>query len=155
MPHENKRAAGRADGEPAARAESFDSAPRTDSSYSEIKHVRQVVAGNPNTPVSVLMRLAEDACELVRRRVAENPRTPLEKLKELARDNSVEVRLSVAENPNTPGEILSMLGCDLSLDVRYGVAENPHMPEDILVELTRDDNPYVRERAVRTLERLM
>jgi hypothetical protein len=62
------------------------------------------------------------------------------------------VRLAVAENPNTPTEILSMLAEDEDADVRYGVAENPHMPEDILLKLAEDDNPYIRCRALKTLQ---
>ena len=40
------------------------------------------------------------------------------------------------------------------MDVRYGVAENPHMPENILFALTQDENPYVRCRALKTLNML-
>jgi hypothetical protein len=44
------------------------------------------------------------------------------------------------------------LARDLSEDVRFGVAENPHMPEGILFQLTEDINPYVRCRALKTLQ---
>lgn len=131
-----------------------DNIAKLDSADSDIVHVRRVVAGNPNTPLSVLSRLANDECETIRRSVAENPKTPKEMLQALAKDISSEVRLAVAENPHTPSEILVVLAADLAVDVRYGVAENPHMPEGILLKLTKDDNPYVRCRALKTLQML-
>lgn len=88
----------------------------------------------------------------IRRRTAENPRTPVEILLNLSQDEHCDVRLAVAENPNTPEEVLSLLAEDEDADVRYGVAENPHMPEAILAKLAEDDNPYVRCRALKTLQ---
>ncbi|MCC6980288.1 MAG: hypothetical protein IT343_18355 [Candidatus Melainabacteria bacterium] len=117
-------------------------------------HVRRVVASNPNTPRQVLERLAADDSAVLRRHVALNPRTPVETLRKLAEDTQADVRLAVAENIGTPQEILAALSSDPDMDVRYGVAENPHMPEDILVELTQDDNPYIRCRALKTLQML-
>lgn len=120
----------------------------------DILHVRRVVAGNPNTPRQVLTRLAEDSMPSIRQRIAENPRTPEEILVSLSKDEHSDVRLAVAENPNTPPSVLALLAEDLDCDVRYGVAENPHMPEEILLRLSEDDNPYVRCRALKTLQML-
>jgi len=120
----------------------------------EILQVRRVVAGNPNTPRQVLMRLADDANVSVRRAVGENPRTPIDVLKKLVFDHNAEVRMAVAENKNSPAEILAMLAKDENVDVRYGVAESPHMPEEILAELAHDENPYVRCRSLKTLQML-
>lgn len=120
----------------------------------DIYHIRRVVAGNPNTPEQVLIRLANDPLPAIRRRVAENPRTPIKVLLELAQNPHSEVRLAVAENANTPPDILVILADDEDLDVRYGVAENPHMPEEILLKLSEDDNPYVRCRAMKTLQNM-
>lgn len=120
----------------------------------DIVHVRRVVAGNPNTPLTVLARLAEDDCNSIRRSVAGNPKTPVELLQKLSNDYCPDVRLGIAENPHTPTETLAMLADDDAVDVRYGVAENPHMPEAILLKLARDDNPYVRCRALKTLQML-
>lgn len=131
-----------------------DNVAKLDASDSDIGHVRRVVAGNPNTPLTVLSRLAEEGVERIRRSVAENPKTPVELLKKLSYDESSEVRLAVAENPHTLPEILTMLSEDSSVDVRYGVAENPHMPEEILLKLSRDENPYVRCRALKTVQML-
>ena len=55
-------------------------------------NIRRVVAGNPNTPVKVLERLANDSVSLIRLHVAENPRTPADILRRLANDH--ERRLS-------------------------------------------------------------
>jgi hypothetical protein len=117
----------------------------------ELMHVRRVIAGNPNTPNQVLMRLAEDHSTYVRRTVAHNPRSPVEVLSKLALDRDIEVRLAVAENANTSEKTLGILAHDEDADVRYGLSENPHLPEWILMELSLDDNPYVRCRALRTL----
>jgi hypothetical protein len=115
-------------------------------------HIRCIVAANPNTPMDVLAHLAEDSANLVRRHVAENPRTSQAVLKRLAYDHEAEVRLAVAENSCTSPELLARLDSDA--DVRYGVAENPHMPMNILADLARDDNPYIRFRALKTLKNL-
>ena len=120
----------------------------------EVIHVRRVVAGNPNTPKQVLEKLAADSFSAIRRRVAENPGTPAKLLMKLATDTNSDVRLGVAENPHTPPETLTLLSKDEDSDVRYGVAENPHMPEEILIQLTEDENPYVRCRALKTLQML-
>jgi hypothetical protein len=64
------------------------------------------------------------------------------------------VRLAVAENANTPADSLALLASDSSADVRYGVAESPHMPEQILIDLAHDENPYIRCRALKTLQML-
>jgi HEAT repeat protein len=118
------------------------------------QNTRRIIASNPNTPKEVLMFLAQDLSTTIRQRVAENLRTPPETLSKLADDNDTEVRLAVAENPNSNAAILTKLSNDESIDVRFGVAENPHMPEDILIKLADDDNPYVRCRALQTLQRM-
>ncbi len=115
-------------------------------------HLRRVVAGNPNTPEQVLRQLAQDKVSVIRRHVAENPHTPSDILRHLANDSDSDVRLAVAENTNTPNETLTRLAADQNVDVRYGVAENANMPEKILLALTNDENPYVRCRALKTLQ---
>lgn len=119
-----------------------------------VLHVRRVVAGNPNTPRQVLLRLAGDRSTLIRCAVAANPKSPPELLKILSQDRSSEVRLAVAENTNTPWDVLTDVAHDSDADVRYGLAENPYMPGDILLSLVQDDNPYVVSRALKTLEML-
>jgi HEAT repeat protein len=119
-----------------------------------VLHVRRVVAGNPNTPRQVLLRLAADCSVVIRSAVASNPKATIDMLEVMAHDISSEVRLAVAENTNTPWELLIKVASDADPDVRYGVAENPHIPDDVLLALIEDENPYVAWRAVRTLESL-
>ena len=123
-------------------------------SQPDVLQVRKVVAGNPNTPRQVLTRLATDEEPAIRRCVAVNPKTPIDVLRRLATDDSGEVRLAIAENPYVPTDVLICLATDLDVDVRFGVAENPHMPEDVLFKLSTDENPYVRCRAMKTLQML-
>jgi len=118
----------------------------------DILHVRRVVAGNPNTPASVLARLAADHFSVIRRHVAENPRTPADVLRQLAQDHDMDVRLAVSDNLHTPPDTLALLAKDLSVDVRYDLAENRRLPEQLLIELSQDENPYVRFRALKTLQ---
>jgi hypothetical protein len=118
----------------------------------DILHVRRVVAGNPNTPTQVLARLAYDHFSVIRRHVAENPRTSPDVLRQLAKDHDMDVRLAVADNLHTPPDALSLLATDPSIDVRYDLAENRHLPHQVLVELAQDENPYVRFRAIKTLQ---
>lgn len=150
----NKTAAGKPQENSEERPAFKDNVTRLDATDTDITHVRRVVAGNPNTPLTVLSRLAEEGVERIRRCVAENPKTPVELLQKLSYDESSEVRLAVAENPHTSPEVLTSLSEDPSVDVRYGVAENPHMPEEILLKLSRDENPYVRCRALKTVQML-
>lgn len=151
MPQKRSKVARKVQEKAEKQPEFKDNVTRLDASETDISHVRRVVAGNPNTPLTVLTRLAEEGCNRIRRSVAENPKTPVELLKKLSYDECSEVRLAVAENPHTLPTVLIMLSEDSSVDVRYGVAENPHMPEDILLKLSRDDNPYVRCRALKTV----
>ena len=72
----------------------------------------------------------------------------------LALDSEPEVRLAVSENKCTTPYALGLLVKDDHVDVRYGVAENHQMPDEILLFLAMDENPYVRCRALKTLERL-
>lgn len=125
-----------------------------DTSDFDALHVRRVVASNPNTPRQVLERLAAEDSAVIRRHVAENPKTPVDILRKLSNDRDSDVRLAVAENEHTPADVLSTLSKDEDDDVRYGVAENPRMPEDILLELSQDENPYIRSRALKTLQML-
>lgn len=140
--------------EPATKEESRQEPRVVLTSDFDALHVRRVVASNPNTPRQVLERLASEDAAVIRRHVAENPKTPVEILRKLARDCDPDVRLAVAENPHTPPDVLTILAGDVDDDVRYGVAENPHMPEDILLDLAQDDNPYIRCRALKTLDML-
>ena len=49
---------------------------------------------------------------------------------------------------------LLKLARDKSDDIRYQLAENHNVPTQVLLVLVSDENPFVRARAERTLERL-
>ena len=80
--------------------------------------------------------------------------TPVTILAELATSRHIEVREAIADNPATPYGILLSLALGDSVDLRYYMAENHNLPEGILLILMEDDNPYVADRADRTMARL-
>ena len=120
----------------------------------ESLQVRRIVASNPNTPAEVLSRLATDKSPAIRRCVAENPRTPHNTLSSLAKDVDPDVRLAISDNCRITSNTLSTLVKDPDVDIRYAIAENHQMPDEVLLALVLDENPYVRCRAIKTIERL-
>lgn len=71
-----------------------------------LAEVREVVAGNPSTPVEVLVTLSAD--ENVRGYVAGNPSTPLEVLMTLSESTDWNIE-GLINNPRTPAETISDL----------------------------------------------
>ncbi len=114
---------------------------------------KYICAGCERTPVNILVRLACDNSTKVRRRVAENPKTPITVLVMLASDRDKDVRVGVCDNWSTPAGLLFLLAGEDCADVRYAIADNSHVPRQILTVLARDENPYVAERAMRTMAR--
>lgn len=86
--------------------------------------------------------------------LAENSASNAELLAELSQDRDAQVRLAVAENPSTPHCLLELLALDEDADVRYGMAANAQMPAGILILLAQDENPYVSNRASKTMSSL-
>ena len=82
----------------------------------EVNLVRALVATNPNTPSATLYKLFEDE-KIVRDGISGNPNAPLDLLEKLAEDSDKLVRLRVAENPTTSKEILQKLANDPDKDV--------------------------------------
>ncbi|MCU0518951.1 MAG: hypothetical protein MUC60_19225, partial [Oscillatoria sp. Prado101] len=103
---------------------------------------------NPNTPVSVLMRLAEDSESEVRRNVAANPNTPVSILEQLAEDSDSEVRRKVAANPNKSVSLLMKLAKAQELDIRTEIASNPNTPVSVLEQLLGDPEETILQIAV-------
>lgn len=112
-----------------------------------------ILAGNPHLSEITLDELSRSTDLQVRARVAENRNTPLRTLLRLATDVDVEVRQSILFNPSVTVSLLTHLAGDVHADVRYAVAENALIPE-VLQKLTKDENPYVADRAMRSLSRL-
>lgn len=113
-----------------------------------------VRAGSPETIVAELSELAKSADVAVRRRVAENPATPTEALDLLSHDSKPEVRIAVGLSQFTPESVVSRLAKDEQDDVRYWLSSAGYLPLKLLEQLSVDANPYVADRAQRTLARL-
>ncbi len=79
--------------------------------------------------------------------VAKNPNTPMSTLKWLAAHYRVEVRQSVALNENIDIEILDVLSRDGEDIVRTSVLDNAKLSHDLLVRLCDDNSPLVAEKA--------
>ena len=107
----------------------------------------------PVDDVKGLRQLTLMGSTMVRLRAAEHPFVSTETLLELSRDRNPEVRLSAAEHPKLPYFALQRLVQDPCLDVRLGLAENPNLPISILEILVKDENPYIEDRARRSLDR--
>jgi len=110
-------------------------------------------AGHADTSADELWVLSRHAEMRIRRRVAENERTPVHVLLALAADPDPEVRLASALHPATPETVTFHLVRDECVDVRYALAEDCQVPAGVLLMLARDENPYVADRAMRTLSR--
>jgi hypothetical protein len=88
------------------------------------------------------------------RQAAKNPRTSAHVLNKLARSADLSVRLAVADHGNTSSETIMFLTKDISVDLRYALAENHNIDTTALYLLAEDSNPYVVQRANKTLARL-
>ncbi|MGD9682451.1 MAG: hypothetical protein AB7W16_14795 [Candidatus Obscuribacterales bacterium] len=117
-----------------------------------MRHFRDyIAAGDPGASKNVLKRLSRHSSSNVRQRVAENPSAPADVLEMLACDEDPEVRGALSYNPSVSIFIVERLGRDPSPDVRLVLAESTTLPERILRMLMADENPYVSDRASRTM----
>lgn len=97
--------------------------------------------------------LAHSSLASTRRRVAENYAAPIDVLDELSRDPNSEVRIAVGLNRRASEEILQVLTADPDPDVRYALAEASYLSLQALKRLSEDDNPFVCQRARRTVDK--
>jgi hypothetical protein len=111
--------------------------------------VRGSVAGNLNTPVDVLVKLADDTETYVINDLVGNPKLPREILFKLADSDDKYNRLGVATNESTPPELLSKLANDEESSVKEQVAKNPRTPIEALLKLANDKDFYVHSKAKR------
>jgi hypothetical protein len=116
-----------------------------------ITRLHRYLSSCPKTPGEVLAELCRCGHTEVLIRIAENPNVTEETLIDLSCDPEVEVRCSVVENENTPITVIWLLSTDPSEDVRYRQAECLHTPLRIVMRLLSDENPYVAQRARKTL----
>ena len=113
-----------------------------------------LLAGDPTITAQKLARLARSRHPRVRARVAENTGASEALLVALSADAVAEVRAAVAANPRAPYNLLVYLLGDQSADVRYALAEDYDLAPELLDWLSQDQNPYVAERASKTLKRV-
>jgi len=100
------------------------------------------------------MALALGACPALLVRIVEHRNAPLPLLVAMVGHPDPRVRTAVADNPMAPPELLRRLCQDRDIDVRFQMAENHSLTADILNFLAQDENPYVADRARKTLDRL-
>lgn len=100
---------------------------------------------------------AMDATALKKRQLslAESPTASADILTELAMSSFPDVREAVADHQLCPVSIRLMLADDEYIEVRFALAENHNMPFQVLEKLSQDANPYVANRAERTMRRVL
>lgn len=107
---------------------------------------RYSVALNPNTPLPILEKLANESTPLANH-VARNPSVPIALLEKLARNP--EVWNNIARHPNVTSELLDTFKDSGELWVRKALSENPKTSSSTL-DLLKDDRTYeIIEKIVR------
>lgn len=71
----------------------------------------------------------------------------------LATDEDQLVRSDIAHKRKLSRELFGQLAADREESIRAGIACNPKAPEDLVRKLAADPSPFVREVALRRLER--
>lgn len=131
------------------------------------------VSSSPNTPLPVLLRLANDEDNYTAGLAVQNPAMPVDKLEEFARNpkffiyivrnpncpvwllekfsrrSEVSLRGAIAENPFTPAHILKKLAESYEGWVQNSVAANPATPLDLLKRLAEHPEPDIRENVAK------
>lgn len=110
-----------------------------------------VLSSHQDSPPAVLAWLAKFDCSYLQERIAEHPGTPAEILEDLAGSIYSDVRAAIADNPNAPECLLQKLAFDQCVDVRFRLAENCNLSTQLLELLSQDENPFVANRAQRSL----
>jgi hypothetical protein len=104
------------------------------------------LAWNPNVPVSVLIKMLDNADAGARRAAAANPRTPkaarIEYLRRAAVSRKIVERQEAAESPDCPQDVLKQLALD-PLTSRFA-ASNPNLPLDLLQTLANSSDLATR-----------
>jgi hypothetical protein len=94
---------------------------------------------DPNLTDHELAAMARSNEAKVRATVAERPETPLTALLRLAEDEAPAVRAGVARNPrrDMPEEVHLALMKDKSHEVVHALIKNPSVPDRVIAKLTR------------------
>jgi Leucine rich repeat variant len=102
----------------------FDNEHWGDSDGSEYENLWGCIAKNPNTPASLLIKLAEKYSYYVKYRIAENPNAPINLLEHISDLPNTEIQKAVAKNPNTTVKILEKLAAYDSPQIRQAVSQH-------------------------------
>ena len=113
-----------------------------------------IQAADPLSSIEELRKFLKSKDIGIRFKLAENLASPPDVLAQLSNDPDPEVRACVACNPSTPSKIVTMLSEDEHDDVRFSMASDPNLPFEILYKLVHDQNPYVCDRAQKTVDGL-
>ncbi|BCY05126.1 DUF2336 domain-containing protein [Actinoplanes sp. L3-i22] len=103
---------------------------------SAIHSLRCQAVDNSATPMSSLVRLAEEPSMILRWTLAARPDLPAEVAARLADDPIPGVRQYLAANPGLPVELIRRMADDAVNEVRWQLAHNPSLPLDLLDPLT-------------------
>ncbi len=117
-----------------------------------LTRLSRTLSSHRDSPPAVLAWLANFNCPYIQERVAEHPNTPVDTLHHLSRSAHADVRAAIADNPAASPELLKDLVLDESVDVRYRLAENCNLSAELLELLCEDENPFVADRARRSIE---
>lgn len=121
----------------------------------EVSKIRWLLAINPNTPAPILEHLAKDPHTGLLERIAEHPRTHVTTLLRLSNHEDAQVRAACVENNNLSIKTIWRLARDHSADVRLRMAESYTVPLAVLRVLSEDENPYVANRAAKTIRKMI
>ncbi len=108
-------------------------------------------AAHEEASLQVWLQVIERYPEM-RPRVAQNKRVPVEILELLSRDEDERVRWFVASKRRLPERIQLRLAFIESESVQRRLVENAKATEAVLEALSRDRDPYIREKARERLE---
>lgn len=108
-----------------------------------------------NSPIStpmVLEKLAKRGDAKIRQAVAANPRTSLSVVKQLIARESVMGRRGAAENPSLPSDLYHDLFHSSADELTHrALAHNPSTPDEILLELADSEYELTREAVTATM----
>lgn len=105
------------------------------------------LAGNPNTPVDILERLAQKKNRHTNITLSRNPHTPLPILKVLAKSHDYFVRGTVARNPAIDTELMLQLAKDENDKVRLELSFNKSLVSEVVSVLKNDQSVRIRQEA--------
>lgn len=112
----------------------------------QLSEFLEIIADNTNTPERVLISLYEYKNEKINIGLARNPKTPPFILSNFVENGSLYTKKLAISNPNTPSDVLIKYYNEYEDGIwkQYYLATNPNLPMELLIELSKDENIYVR-----------